>query len=126
MMTANPLSESSGNNFERIETRFILKNAVLCCPICGSEAVHLGAVSVLQGCETTICKENRTVIMPSDRNQDSKGSCVMQMYYCEHWHEFLEVQEFSQGKTYRTLYARPQAVGGPDTPVVVDELWRAM
>ena len=109
------------SNFEQIETQFILKDGdIVCCPVCGCDAVHLGAVRVLQGHSTTVCTEGRTEVYPSDRHKRSCGSAVAVQSYCEEGCEWLDLQEFYKGSTFRTLYARE---GNPLE--ASQELWRA-
>ena len=73
--------------------------ATLCCPICGFDFIHIGAVEVEQGHVKVISKKDHVEVSHSNRHQTYRGSQVTIKFFCESGHEFAYQFAFHKGNT---------------------------
>lgn len=92
---------------QTLPLRIVLSTAndppMLCCPMCGYDCVHIGAVIVEQGHVTTIAHSDQSAALPSDRHQRARGSAVLLSLWGECGHEWTYRLSFHKGSTHIEL-----------------------
>lgn len=96
----------------------IIKQEVLCCPVCGFDSVHIGTVCVLQNNVATIVE--RCVDRVVEQKNGTRGSIVEIDFLCEAGHFFKQAFDFHKGTTTRRVIAADTDDGGQ----LFSELWR--
>jgi len=91
--------------------------AILCCPVCGFNYVHIGAVEVRQGKTMAVSAGDRTEVLGNDRPWN-KGSQITINLWCENYHGFSYTLKFHKGNTTLALVAG-------DAPFPNKSLWRS-
>ncbi len=96
-------------------------DAILCCPVCGCDNVHI--VSVFTGMHHTavLCNGDDAAVTRSTKPSPRSGSRVAITFAGECHHGFSYRWEFRQGLTRTTLVNVEQIPPGP----VPQTLWRA-
>ena len=108
----------------KVPTRFVLTgysgDAVLVCPICACDNVHINGVAVHQNKTSTVITNDTTRVVGSkDADEPSfrRGSIVNLMFSCESGCGFRYTFRFHKGAVLVDLESCPDMADAP-------ELWR--
>lgn len=93
--------------------------ALLCCPVCGGDYVHLSQVAVEQGQTRTTVGNEATHTAACDRGLLQRGSLLVTSFWCEQGHAFEYRYSFCKGHVLCEL-----VTGLIDTADPHEELWR--
>lgn len=111
------------NTLEETPVRFAVScdhnGAQFCCPVCGTEYVHMDGVEVEQGTllATITCDQ---VNAAKIKDVGKRGSIVRLSFNCEMgWHRFVYSFAFYKGNMFVDLQTGHESDGE-----ALDELWR--